>query len=111
MKKKILLWVTTSVALLAFPLQAKAAWYEIGDGEQGPILMDDQSVYIKEDLRSAEVKYQGFGRATFVVNCQTYNYVIRGPHGTEEDRAAPGTVAGVIADEVCDRYNPRNVSQ
>jgi hypothetical protein len=111
MKKSILFWVTASVALLSFPLQAKAEWYPIGDGEKGPILMDDQSVYIKDDLRSAEVKYEGFGRATFVVNCRTYYYTLRSNYGPEEDRAAPGTVAGVIADEVCDRYSPRNASQ
>ena len=87
-----------------FPSIARAEWYFIGDGEEGSIYLNDQSVYIKNDLRSAEVKYPGFGRAVFVINCDTYDYYLQSNYGESKNYATPGTVAGVIADEVCDNY-------
>ncbi len=66
-------------------------------------------MYIRGDLRSAEVKYKGFGRfrrVIMVINCDNYNYYLEGYQGSFRDYAKPGTVAGVVADEVCDNYFP-----
>lgn len=99
--------MTTIVVLLSFPLKAKAEWYVIGHSDSGPIYLNDNSVYIQNELRTAEVRYVGFGRAVFVVNCDTNYYYIQSNEGRGKDYAAPGTVAGIVAEEVCDRYHRR----
>ena len=106
--QKFSIFLTTTLAIvLGFSLQAKAEWHYIGDGEQGDIYMNDESVYIKDDLRSAEIKYKGFeGRALFVISCNSYSYQLESNVGNDEGYAKPGTVAGVVADEVCDNYYP-----
>ncbi|MCF2149563.1 hypothetical protein IQ276_024655 [Desmonostoc muscorum LEGE 12446] len=98
--------VTAIAVALSFPLKARAEWYVVGyDDEDNPIYINDESVYIKGEIHGAEVKSKLFGRAIFVVNCETSNYYIQTNQGTREGYAAPGTVAGVIADEICEKYN------
>lgn len=105
--KKYLLVLAAAATTFGFADAALAEWYRIGDGERGPIYMNDESVYIKGDVRSAEVRYEAFGRALFIVNCQNSNYLVKTNQGEDEGYAAPGTVAGVIADEVCQNYSAR----
>ncbi|MDF5707718.1 MAG: hypothetical protein PUP90_08550 [Nostoc sp. S4] len=103
----LLFILMTAIAItLSFPLKAKAEWYVVGyDDEENAIYINDESVYIKGEIHGAEVKTKLFGRAIFVVNCQTSNYYIQTNQGTREGYATPGTIAGVIADEICEKYH------
>ncbi|MUG92400.1 hypothetical protein F7734_07995 [Scytonema sp. UIC 10036] len=101
----LLVLVNTSAVVLGFPLQAKAGWLTIGyDDIQRPIYINSESVYIKGNLRGAEIRSATIGRALFVVNCSTNNYYIQTNRGKTTGYAAPGTVAGVIAAEICENY-------
>jgi hypothetical protein len=107
-KQSVHLFIFLSAIAIAisFPLKAKAEWYVVGyDDEENPIYVNNESVYIKGEIHGAEVKTKLFGRAIFVVNCQTSNYYIQSNQGTKEGYATPGTVAGVIVEEICERYN------
>lgn len=97
---------TSSVLFFCFPLKVKAEWYVIGydDASNSPIYVEDESVRIKGKLRSAKVDYVNFGRALFVIDCKTDEYYLQSNQGRETNLAMPGTVAGVIAEEICDEY-------
>lgn len=101
---------TCSVLLFCFPLKAKAEWYVIGyDSNNNPISMDNESVTINNNNgeRTGKVNYFRFGRALFIVNCSTENYYLQSNGAApEQGSAIPGTVAGVIAEEICDEYSP-----
>ncbi len=102
----LLILVTAVATALSFPLEAKAEWYVVGyDDEESPIYINDESIYIKGEVRGAEVKTKLLGRAIFVVNCQTSNYYVQSNQGKKEGYATPGTVAGVMAEEICEKYN------
>ncbi|NMG09826.1 hypothetical protein [Brasilonema sp. UFV-L1] len=95
----------TSVIFLGFPLQARAEWSIIGyDDIERPIYINTDSIYIKGNLRSAEIRHAGFGRALFVVNCKTSDYYIQTNRGRTTGYAAPGTVSGIVAEEICENY-------
>lgn len=73
-----------------------------------PIHMDNESVVIEGEVRSAKIDHNNFGRALFAVNCRTDEYYLQSNQGREKDYAVPGTIAGVIAEEICDEYRPTN---
>lgn len=109
MQKVPFFFTVIFAVLFGFCLEAKAEWYFVGNGQEGDIYMNNESVYIRDELRSAEVKYKGFGgRAVFIISCESYNYKLESNVGNDEGYAKPGTVAGVVADEVCDNYYPNN---
>ncbi|KAB8319100.1 hypothetical protein SD81_009285 [Tolypothrix campylonemoides VB511288] len=100
--------VSTTAVSLSFPLQAKAEWYIIGyDAQEYPIYMNSKSVFIKGNLRMVEIRDRKIGRAIFVVNCESSDYYIQTNQGRRKGYAVPGTVAGIIADEVCEKYYRR----
>ncbi|QSJ16508.1 hypothetical protein JYQ62_33135 [Nostoc sp. UHCC 0702] len=101
-----LLFLVSGIAVtLAFPLKANAQWYVVGyDDRENPIYINDESVYIKGKLRGAEVRINSVGRAIFVVNCETSDYYLQSNQGKLQGYAEPGTVAGVLANEVCEKY-------
>ena len=98
---------TCNILLFWLPLEAKAEWYVVGySSDDFPIYIDNESVVIKGEVRSAKVEHNHFGPALFAVNCRTDEYYLQSNQGREKDYAAPGTVAGVMAEEICDEYSP-----
>jgi hypothetical protein len=106
MKTSLVVLVSTIAILLGFPPKAKAEWYPIADAEQGTVYMNDKSVMVKGSQRSAEVRYEEFGRAMFIVNCNTNTYYFQSNQGQDEGYAVPGTVGGIVLEEVCENYQP-----
>ena len=109
-KKQIKLALASSILVnLILPSIARAEWVFLDNGKAGPVYLNNRSVYIRGNLRSAEVKYKGFGRfgrVIMVINCNNYNYYLESSYGSDRGYARPGTVGGIIADEVCDNYFP-----
>ncbi|MDZ4877012.1 MAG: hypothetical protein CLLPBCKN_006447 [Chroococcidiopsis cubana SAG 39.79] len=96
---------TTGVIFLGFPLKVKAEWYVVGyDRYDYAVYMNDESVVAKGEIRRAEVRFEDTGRALFVINCETNSYYIQSNTGRREGYAEPGTIAGLLADEMCYKY-------
>ncbi|GAB4539414.1 MAG: hypothetical protein Tsb0014_29800 [Pleurocapsa sp.] len=98
--------MTSSVLFFCFPQKVKAEWYVIGHdySSNSPIYLDNQSVFINGEVRSGKVDHVNFGRAIFTINCRTDEYYLQSNQGRERERAVPGTIAGVIAEEICSEY-------
>jgi hypothetical protein len=100
--KKYLLILAAIIYAFAFNISdAKAEWYAISNSNLGQIYINDESIYIEGNIRSAEVRYQSFGQALFLVNCETKDYLIKTSEGEEKGYIEPGTISAIIADEIC----------